>query len=1019
MSALRTVSVRLFPLLLTAAIAAAQPAFSLEATLTVPKPAAGDYSVAISGDTALIGVPGSSAVFVYTRTSAGWSLQTELKPRNYYGNPPFGYAVALDGDTAVIGVPNDASSYYDFSFGSFYVFVRSGDTWSLQADISPSVFAAQDIDYGASVAISGNTLVIGAPKGEFARVFTRVGTTWVDMGIIQPLNSTPGDRFGTSLAISGDTIIVGAPYEDGSGTGINPRDDNAADEAGAAYIFTRTNDVWTQQAYLKPSQVRASDYFGYSVAIDGNTAAIGAQADAHARGRAFVFVRYGATWSQQATFDGGEAFGYKVALSGDLLAVAKPWIQAEPTAGTSTYTRSGATWTASTWLQATEPGNLPYSPGNIAASRGSILVASTWGPSAAHIFTTAPSCSVEFASTSQSFSPAGGGGTLLLRAPADCDWTVTSDQPWLTFSPSSGKGPATITFAVQPSTEIPSRTATLKSGAATFTVTQAGGASCTYSFNPPSLTIPAAGGRVSFSIATDPGCFWNVIVQVDWLALVQQIFGGKGPTTLDLIVPFNPGLTRTGFVNVSGQALTVTQLGSASADTTLFSRTADMVHARSAFSSTLLFDGRVLIAGGGVQQAELYDPATATFTPTGSLPDGHRADAATVLPDGKVLVVGRGNSADLYDPATGLFTPTPGSRIGSGANAATLLPNGKVLITGTVGSKHEIYDPITGTFSLSGSPIVYEKWLPSGETGTDDGGAALLLANGKVLSATKPYAQLYDPVTNAFSYTSTSAGDNTPSSVYGRSTTLLPDGKVLLTGGIDIWFGTEDHLPRDRTETYDPATGLFTPRPALSQIREGHAAVLLTDDQVLITGGTRDAFRALSSTQTELYNPTTNTFSPGGNMLAERAPSATLLNDGSVLLAGGEKLITGYPRYTFTKSAELYRPATTTPPPTLLTVSGNPAVQHADYQLVTPANPAQPGEHLIVYLTGLAPGAIPPQVFLGGRMAEITYFGPVAAYPGLSQVNIRVPVGLTPASDAPLRLRHRGRISNQVILPVR
>jgi hypothetical protein len=342
-------------------------------------------------------------------------------------------------------------------------------------------------------------------------------------------------------------------------------------------------------------------------------------------------------------------------------------------------------------------------------------------------------------------------------------------------------------------------------------------------------------------------------------------------------------------------------------------------------TATLLCDGRVLIAGGsnvhgGLTSAELYDPNTGRFSPTGSMVSEHLAGTVTRLSDGRVLVAGGAQdtqncgacepvaSAELYDPATGSFSWTGSMSRARVAATATLLLDGRVLVAGgyDIGPTYdsaaanialasaELYDPATGKFSPTGS-------MGGGRAGA----TATMLQDGHVLIAggmtntVYPTAELYDPVTGKFSPT----GEMEPLMAQDTAT-LLRDGRVLIAGGLPI-----DGPTTGPAELYDPQTGKFSATGSLIVPREeGCAAALLPDGRVLITGGLAPVGSTVLSSA-ELYDPMSGTFNPAGSMISSRDDhTATLLTDGRVLLVGGYGGDNGSGPFNYPSAAELYQP---------------------------------------------------------------------------------------------------------------
>ena len=454
-----------------------------------------------------------------------------------------------------------------------------------------------------------------------------------------------------------------------------------------------------------------------------------------------------------------------------------------------------------------------------------------------------------------------------------------------------------------------------------------------------------------------------------------------------------------------------------------FTATGSMITPRFLYTATLLPGGKVLFAGGSpnafgqpVATAELYDPSTGAFTATGNMTTARADHSATPLPDGRVLIAGgsSGFSAELYDPSSGTFTAT-GDMVKAGGNGtAILLSNGKVLIAHDLGpysktATAELYDPVAGTFSATGN----QQLNLFGHQ------RAALLADGRVLLMICCTAeQLYDPASGTFSLT-------------GRTTRVYPDGfaaapltngQVLRSGG----YQDVGDVDTAGAELYDPSTGSFVPTGNMTRPRSLHTATPLGDGTVLMAGGGANGYGAsgylpdIASVSAELYDPATGAFSRTGDMTtARRDHTATLLHDGSGLIAGGQGPDTGT-----LATVELYHPLVLVPAPVLFSLSGDGrgqgAIWHAQTgQIASSGNPAVAGEALSMYTTSLVDGGvIPPQVAIAGRLAEVVYFGAAPGYQGYNQVNFQLPNGLAPGPALPVRLTYLSRPSNEVTIGV-
>jgi hypothetical protein len=361
----------------------------------------------------------------------GSPVSTYLKASNTDPIDRFGMnSISLFGDTLAVGVPFESSSATGvnadaaaqadneaYRSGAVYVFVRTNGVWSQQAYIKASNTGAQD-QFGFSVAVYGDTLAVGARRedssatgvhGDSAAqaddeafnagavyVFTRTGGVWSQQAYLKASNAGALDQFGFSVALERDTLAVGALFESSSATGVNgdaaAQADDSASNSGAAYVFTRTNGVWSQQAYLKASNTGSGDEFGSSIALSGDTLAVGAPAEDSARGgvngdataqadnsavdsgAVYVFRRSNGAWTQEAYVKASnpgrlDDFGYSVALSGGTLAVGAP-LESSSAAGVNgdaaaqaddsaafagavyVFSRAGNTWSQEAYLKA-------------------------------------------------------------------------------------------------------------------------------------------------------------------------------------------------------------------------------------------------------------------------------------------------------------------------------------------------------------------------------------------------------------------------------------------------------------------------------------------------------------------------------------------------------------------------------------------------------------------------------------------------------------------------------------------
>ncbi|MCI0457731.1 MAG: FG-GAP repeat protein [Gemmataceae bacterium] len=311
--------------------------------------AAGDnvgFSVAIDGDTAVVGSAydgpnQTGAAYVFVRRGHNWVQQAKLTASDAAEGDRFGNGVAVSGDTILVGAPGQ----YTYGEGgdrpgSAYIFVRKHGGWTEQAQLTPS--GSEDGDFfGSFVSLDNNTAVIGAlldsSDGAFAGAayaFGRQGKTWTEqVNFADLVDNTDLDFLGSWVAIDGNTAIVTAQGADGF--------------QGEAHVFVRLGKTWTPQAELHASDGAPGDFFGWYADLDGDTAVITAPYDDDYTGAAYVFKRRGQNWTEQQKLtasDGapGDRFGTTVAISGRNILVGQGYLFPEPVTGSAyLFQRSG------------------------------------------------------------------------------------------------------------------------------------------------------------------------------------------------------------------------------------------------------------------------------------------------------------------------------------------------------------------------------------------------------------------------------------------------------------------------------------------------------------------------------------------------------------------------------------------------------------------------------------------------------------------------------------------------------
>ena len=324
----------------------------------------------------------SSGASAFTKPQM-WSAEAYIKAVNAEAGDTFGRIIDIDGDTAVVNSTGEDSNQTTItnggtasannsatSAGAVYVYKYNGTGWSQQAYIKPVNMELADL-FGQSVAISGDTIVVGSTGEDSNQTTITNGLTasannasnasgavyvykrnaddeWEQQAYIKAANADAGDSFGLTVDIDGNTIVVATYNEDSNQTtitnGATASSDNTLSASGAAYVYKRTGNNWAQEAYIKAANAGANDQYGIAAAISGDTIVIGANLEdsnqttitngatasadntASASGAAYVYKRTGSNWAQEAYLkasnaQSGDVFGVSVAIDGDRIAV--------------------------------------------------------------------------------------------------------------------------------------------------------------------------------------------------------------------------------------------------------------------------------------------------------------------------------------------------------------------------------------------------------------------------------------------------------------------------------------------------------------------------------------------------------------------------------------------------------------------------------------------------------------------------------------------------------------------------
>ncbi|MEY2565111.1 MAG: hypothetical protein QOH88_3304 [Verrucomicrobiota bacterium] len=573
------------------------------------------HSVAISGTRIVFGCSkanNTGRAFIYD-LSSGKSAELSPPANSLDAGDQYGASVAIRGNDVFVGAP----SYHRQGAGGLVRYFGFNSNLNLLTNWG--LTGAANEQFGASLAIDGSTLIVGAPgsasgKGKGVAIrFLEEGYPSADL---LASDGAAGDFFGQNVAISGNTVVVGAGFND-----------EKAKDAGAAYVFVRdANGQWSQQQKLTASDARAGDLFGYgnpAVAIQGNLIVVGALFQDNSGGNfnqdggaTYIFTRNLTTWTQQTrlgpdAFSGapGDLFGDSVSVSGNSVVVGAQHARANdgtPNTGAAHVYRLDCVppSTASVVFGESLQTSATACPGNPVSFFGLRTQGkSTSGqrdtvqwrkngvniPGATdtdyiidHVISSdagsydsvvSNSCGGEISSpatlsvqtytlnpTAQNITANGSTGIVNVTCTGSCSWAAVSNSPFITInSGSSGTGNGTVGFTVASNPNSGQRIGTMTIAGLTFTVSQ-DGINCTYSIAPTSKTLNASASTNTVNVTAVAGCAWTATSNDPSFLSVNSGATGSGNGTVTYAVAANSGTApRTGTLTVAGQTFTVTQ----------------------------------------------------------------------------------------------------------------------------------------------------------------------------------------------------------------------------------------------------------------------------------------------------------------------------------------------------------------------------------------------------------------------------------------------------------------------------